>query len=546
MTPDEITVRKAHQLANGNQPTWLEEARLYVGTHEDLDGDVDHWQGGAGFNGPKPSRNDSARDSYMDALEEVFVVEDLISEVIERRKNAILGQPPEIAVMKEEGSEDDDEGEGDEGEDAESEATPAERAESLLSDWWEAEELTDQWEEVLTRVSSEEEVLLRLVVGQRIIGEDGTVTAETVEEALSAIRVEIIPRDQGLVHEDIRTKVETGVIAFRKSEESDTGEVDYVEKTYVNDDGETVLQIEYEEGTELPEGVSAVQEESYDLGGNLMHYEVEDNLLVSESVRSNQKTLNTTRTMINITGQKAGFPELHLVNIQPPEDGDGNEIDPERGPSKIQYHVSVPKKAQGPQGQTQERQGTAEVVETDPVDNKSLREDADLARRSIYRSAQQLHVFLSDGTASGVSRVQARHDHVADVEDVAETLDRAGKWALETAYALAAALAGGVGSDLLAPGEASVELHLNVDPGPVTPEMKKEIRSASKEGFLSRKTALLLYGVDHPEEEIQRLREEEDRRRGRDADVLGQMVSEAGSREDTRQSIEEEAGTEGE
>jgi len=538
MIPSEITALKAHQLANDNETLWLREARRFVGTHEDLDGDVDHWQGGDGFNGPKPSKNDKNRDVYMEALEEVFVVEDLISEVIERRRNAVLGQPPEILVMTEDAP---DEADNEEGE--EDGRTPAERAERLLSDWWDEEDLTDRFGEVLTRISSEEETLLRLVVGERIVGEDGTVTAETVEEALSAIRIELIPRDQGLVHEDIRTKRETGVIAFRKAEESDTGEVDYVEKTYLNEQEETVLQIEYEEGTDLPEGVPQEQQEAYDLGGNLMHYQIEDDLLATESMRSNQKTLNTVRTMINITGQKAGFPELHLVNIDPPTDEDGNPVDPERGPSVVQYHVSVPKKATGPQGETQERQGSADVVETDPVDNESLREDANLARRSVYRSAQQLHVFLSDGTASGVSRVQARHDHVSDVEDVAETLDRAGQWALETAYALAADLVGGVGGDLIPPAEAAMELHCNVDPGPVTPEMKKEVRAANKEGFLSLRTALLKYGVDDPEEEIERLKEEEERRRDRDADVLGRMMSSAEGRESTRQAIEEEAGT---
>ncbi len=493
MLPNEITALKAHQLARNNAPDWLDEARHFVGTHEDLDGDVDHWQGGDGFKGPKPSKTDRARDAYMEALEEVFVVEDLISEVIQRRKSAILGQPPEINVMPA-GAEEDEE-----------EPDEAKAAERLLRDWWDEEKLTDRWQEVLTRVSSEQETLLRLVVADDV--RDG---ADSIEEALAGIRVELIPRDQGLVHEDLRTKKKTGVIAFQRTEESSTGEVDYTEKTYLTDDGETALRIEHEEGSDLPEGVQQVQEETFDLQGNLLHYEVEGELLVSESVRSNQKTLNTTRTMINITGQRAGFPELHLVNIDPPEDEHGNKVDPERGPGKIQYHVSVPKKAQSPTGQTEERTGTADVFETTPVDNESLREDANLARRSIYRSAQQLHVFLGDGTASGVSRVQARHDHVSDVENLAEKLDRAGSWALETAYALAAELAGGSGEGFMDPAEAAMELHANVDPGPVPPEEKSEIRKAQGNGFLSLRTALLRYGIDHPREEIERLRQEQE------------------------------------
>jgi len=491
MLPEEITPLDAQQLANENATGWLEAARKFAGTHEDLDGDVDHWQGGRGFAGPKPSKNDSARDAYMEALEEVFVTEDLISEVIERRRNAVLGQAPEITVMTPEAADDE-------------EQPAAEEAQRLLKGWWEQEDLTDTFQDALTRISSEEEVLFRLVVGQEVRG-----GAEGLEDALSGLRLELIPRDQGLVHEDIRTKTETGVIAFQKTEVADTGEVDYVEKTYLTGEGDTVLRIEYEEGSDRPDGIEPVQETTFDLGGNLMHYEMEGDLLVSESVRSNQRALNTARTMINITGQKAGFPELHLVDVLPPESEDGTPQDPERGPNKIQYHVSVPKKSQGPGGQTEERSGQASVFETDPVDNESLREDADLARRSIYRSAQQLHVFLGDASASGISRVQARHDHVADVEDLGETLDRAGSWALETAYALAAELAGGAPEGALSPEAAEAVLHTNVDPGPVTPETKKELRKAQGSGFLSLKTALLKYGVDDPEEEIERLREEQ-------------------------------------
>lgn len=536
MTPDEITALKAHQLANDNAPEWLEEARRFLGTHEDLDGDVDHWQGGEGFNGPKPSKEDKNRDAYMKALEDVFVTEDLISEVVERRKNAVLGQSPELQVMMP-GSEAENE------EDGEDEETPADRAQTLLDDWWDWEDLTDRWEDVLERISSEEETLLRIVVDDSIKDEEGNAAPETIEEAMQAIRIELIGRDQGLVHEDIRTKTETGVIAFQRAEEADTGEVDYVEKTYRTDDGETALRIEYESGTDLPDEIEPVQETTFDLGGRLMHYQVEENLLVSESMRSNQKDLNTKRTLITITGNKAGFPELHAVNVLPPEDEDGEPTRHERGPGKIQYHVSVPKKAQGPGGTDEERSGGADVFESDPVDNESLRKDANVARRSIYRSAQQLHVFLADGTASGVSRVQSRHDHVSDVEDVAEKLDRAGEWAMGAAYHLAVDLLGRVPEGYPDPAEAQYVFHCNVDPGPVTPETKKEIRTAQREGFLSLKTALLKYGVDDPEEEIERLREEQQRQREQDVDTIREMA--ARGSEETRWSIEEGAETGG-
>jgi hypothetical protein len=230
----------------------------------------------------------------------------------------------------------------------------------------------------------------------------------------------------------------------------------------------------------------------------------EEDLFVNESMRSNQGDLNTKRTLINITGQKAGFPELHLVNIEPPQDEDGDPVDPERGPGKIQYHVSVPEEAESPTGTREKRQGGADVYETDPVDNESLREDAAVARESVYRSAHQLHVHMSkDATASGKSRVQARADYVQDLDDVAEVLNRAGEWMVETAWHLAHQLAGSDAEDI------SVNFSCEIDPGPITPKMKKEIREAYRDEIISRRTAQLLYGVEDPEAEIERIREEQ-------------------------------------
>ena len=539
MLPTEITATDAHTLTQNNEPDWLTKARLFAGTHEDLEGDVDHWQDGAGFAGPKPSAEDPARDAYMKQLEKVFIVEDLISEVVGRRRKACLGQPPQVDVKPAEG-EGEAQGE-DTGEGAEGEKTPAAATAQLLRDWWENQDLTDTLGDAHDRASTEAETLLRLVIDPSRISANGTLQGlSSIEEALRALRVEIIGRDQGLVHEDLRTKIETGVISFSKAEEDGTGEVDYTEKTWrvppemEGPTGETMLRIEYEGDSD-----QEPDEASFDLGGNLLHYELDLELMLSESLRSNQKDLNTKRTMINITGQKAGFPELHLVNITPPEDEDGNEQEPERGPGKIQYHVSVPKEAQGPAGRTETRSGGAEVYETEPVDNASLREDAMVARRSIYRSAQQLHVFLADGDASGRSRQQARHDFVQDAEDVAERLNRAGGWIIETAYALATELFGTSPVGLLPPEEVEPDFACNVDPGPVLPEEQKETRAGYKAGMMSRRTAMLEYGIDDPDAEMERIREEreEEREQGRQfaRDVM----------EGRRQSIEEGAETDG-
>lgn len=500
MLPSEITPTTAHRFLD--VPEWLEPNRRYAGTLDDLEGDVDHWQDGDGYLGPKPTKGTDARDVYMEALKKVFITEDIVSEVVKRRRKGVAGQAPTIDVAPLGEEDRPAEGEGEEGDEESEEASRSAQIASLLREWWRDRDMTDVLGAAAKRTTTEQQAVLRIIIDIRRLSEEGELgaaTATTIDDALSAIDIEVIPRSRAFVHEDPRSKRRTGFIEFEGTRGGRYEEEQrYIEKTFVGEDGETVLKVE-------DQGDLEDEQESFGLGGRLLHLQLEEEeLFLSESLRSNQGALNTTRTLVNITGQKAGFPELHLVNIQAPEDEDGNPEPTERGPGKIQYHVSVPKKAQGPRGETEERQGTADVVETEPVDNESLRKDAVVARESVYRSAHQLHVFMGkDSTASGRSRVEARADHVKDLEDLADVLGRAGEWMLETSWHLAHELAGEEAADI------SVDFDCQVDPGPLTPEMKREVREAFRDDVISLRTAQLMYGVEDPEEEIERIRQEQ-------------------------------------
>jgi hypothetical protein len=126
----------------------------------------------------------------------------------------------------------------------------------------------------------------------------------------------------------------------------------------------------------------------------------------------------------------------------------------------------------------------------------------------VYRSAQQLHVFMSDdATASGKSRIQARADFVNDLEDVSEAIDEPGEWICETAWHLAHRLVGAEPEDI------SVDFSPTIDPGPVSPTEKKQILAAYDKGVFSRHTTQLMLGLDDPDAEIERIREEQQEER---------------------------------
>jgi hypothetical protein len=491
MSPEDITYSEAQNFVSA--PEWVDQNRRLIGRHFDEDGqqggDVDHWQGGDGYTGRQPSQGAKGRDVYMAALEEAYITEDLASDVTSHRVSGVVGKAPNWGFRLE-------------GE----EPTPEEQErQEAMEDWWEQKEVGQALVDFATALTTEAETFFRIRLTG--LGEDGSVEADSPEEALDHIHLEQAGRDEATVYTDEETLQRVGIFV------TELEDGDRAELTYLDEEGRTVLRIEDEpqkEGKitiELGETTDEDRDEvmgtPVDLGGRLLMHGQRGRLVLSESVRSNQFSLNTKRTWIEIVDEKAGFPELHLVDIEAPRDEEGNPAQPERGPGTIQYHVSIPSESEGTQG-VEDRSPSPNVNEIGAADTSNLRDDCQEARVSIFRGAKQLHRLISgDATASAESRIQARADFVQDLRQLKGKIDQAGKWMLETVWALAEALAGEER------GGAVAEFDCILDPGPLTADERHAMREDVKEGTLSLKRYLSQIGVDDPDAEIKRIREEQ-------------------------------------
>lgn len=493
MSPEDITYSEAQNFVSA--PEWVKQNRRLIGRHFDEDGqqggDVDHWQGGDGYTGRQPSQGAKGRDVYMAALEEAYITEDLASDVTTHRVSGVVGKAPNWGFRLE-------------GE----EPTPEEqRRQEAMEDWWRQKKVGQALVDFATALTTEAETFFRIRLTG--LGEDGSVEADSPGEALEHIHIEQAGRDEATVHTDEETLQKVGIFV------TELEDGDRAELTYLDEEGRTVLRIEdgpQPEGEKYTIELSGIADEDrdevmgtpVDLGGRLLMHGERGRLVLTESVRSNQFSLNTKRTWIEIVDEKAGFPELHLVDIEAPRDEEGNPAQPERGPGTIQYHVSIPSETQGVEGR-EDRSPSPGVSELGAADTSNLRKDCQEARESIYRGAKQLHRLMSgDATASGESRIQARGDFVQDLRPLKKKMDRAGRWLIETVWALAEALAGEEHSGAVATFDCILA------PGPVTAAERQAMREDVAEGALSLRRYLSQIGVDDPEAEIERIREEQE------------------------------------
>jgi hypothetical protein len=494
MSPEDITYSEAQNLVSA--PEWVEQNRRLIGRHENEEGqqggDVDHWQGSDGYKGRLPSQGVKGRDMYVATLEEAYITDDFASDVVTHRVSGVVGKAPNWSFRLE-------------GEEPTSEERERQEA---MEDWWEQRKVGQALVDFATALTTEAETFFRI----RLTGldEDGSVEADSPEEALKHIHLEQAGRDEATVHTDEETLQKVGIFV------TELEDGDRAELTYLDEEGRTVLRTsdEPQEGRRIQVALDtpATDQENrddvvgtpVDLGGRLLMHGERGRLVLSESVRSNQLSLNTKRTWIDIASEKAGFSELHLVDIEVPRDEEGNPVQPERGPGTIQYHMSIPSETEGMEG-NEERSPSPGVNEFGAVDTSNMRKDCQEASESIYRSAKQLHRLMSgDATASGESRIQARGDFVQDLQRLKKKMDRAGRWLIETVWALAEALAGEEYSGAVATFDCIL------DPGPVTAEERQAMREDVKEGMLSLKRYLSQIGVDDPEAEIERIREEQE------------------------------------
>ena len=341
---------------------------------------------------------------------------------------------------------------------------------------------------------------IRLYIPPGLIGEDGTIKAESLEAALDLIELEAADAAGAAVVKDRETGREVGIYIF------DSGKT--AELVYVNEEGQTVwAYTDDRAGTVL------------DLGGRLPMVQLNIPHIINMAMIRNQRKINLAATAETENTITAGFVARLFMNAQMPgdyeRDASGNyKLDESGrrvfksepmvlGGNSVNFVVGVSTTGDG----GEERLATPTYTREEPSSPETFVMSKTEARRVMLESASQAHVMESGNAAmSGESRLRARQEFRRDLEGIKGDVDAFIAQIVEAALSLAAAISGQP-NPLAAEGTA-VFADTRIDAGAPTASEMTAIAGLVKDGILSHYTGLVMMGIDDADAELKRIREE--------------------------------------
>lgn len=516
----------------------LEDARATVAEDQPEDVEVnkaffqgDHWQDSEGWIGPKPAETDDQAETVWAEIEAGFVSKNAIAEVIDRHANAVIGKEPSWSFTPRRALKDDQQPSAEE-------QSLIDEAEAALTEWWDSKkEILLELQTALRDALWGERVCLRLYVPQGLTtSEDGDVSVPRGElgESLERIFLEVVEFDRGAIERDPDTQEQMGVYLFADKDnlglEADEPQ-DFAELHYL-DAGKAVIRI-----------VGGTQDArtALDLNGQIAFHEIKLSPFITEQVRSQNKLVNMASSMMARNVVLGGFLERVILNAQLP----GQWVDDTENPGRKKFQPEAFRVGAGstnalagipiygdPSRPSQITGYTSpSVVYRDPVDPTSFITTKAEAYSDILDETRQRHVLIArDATASGESRRQAMADFVTSIDATVTAMNRAGRWLIETALAMAANFSGEPEKfkELRAVFECTVSL------GPLPAAENQQTINLRGDGLISRETAMIRVAVDDPAAEAAKIAAEATaaaQQQAEIAKIIGPQLAPAGAGE---------------
>lgn len=466
----------------------------------------DHWQGGAGWVGPRPQAGEAGSEVVMAEIQKGFTSRNAVLEVTDRHTQGVVGREPAWGFVVARDMEDDEEP-------TEAEQGQIDEAEALLTEWWNTRNIAQLLQNAVATSLHQERGLLRVYIPRGLLvtretqGADGVVrsaqvaTAKDIKEALDLIYVDAPHPETAVVLEDPSDMQPVSMHNFS------VGNKRFSDICYIDvPTGKTVLR---RVGTGISDAEGEVH--SWELGGRLLMHQLERRLLISKQVQQQQRALNLAESMIPRNVVTGGFLERIITNAKMPgryvddpdaEDGTGRTWVPfdfytGAGTTNVLSGITVTDR-EGNESLT-----SPGITFREPVSPKASIEAREAHYASILNEADQLHHLISsDAVASAVSRVEARLDFVMSLKATQAPLEAMGRWLIETVLALAETVAGKEGEfteDLRA------DFTCRLQAGTLTAEEQTVIVERVEKGLLDRETAMSMLGVDDVDAAIQRI-----------------------------------------
>jgi hypothetical protein len=509
----------------------------------------DHWQGGAGWIGPRPPLDDAKYHEVMLEVFKNFISANAVKDIVDRHRDAVVGDEPSWSIvpdrpMRKKGDVIGKKGEQkpggtgvwDKDQVLEEDEKPSDKERELIAElnghlvrWWDDKEVLLIFQEAVVRLLTERRGYVRVYIpsGLGKKQEDGSyefdVAQGDVDAAIDLIHVCTPEPDQAVVYVDQETMQPLGLYKYSVRDVIANTTAHYIEATYLDDDGDTVVrrlgQNEPAQKTGTAEGSGTDGErpdgpEPLKLGRRLTLLEMRGESLISEQVCRNQLLLNMDLTMLGRNVVQGGFLERIILNAQMPgkwvdDDRPGREGKKRFVPDPVTWGAGTTNVLKGEtwteiQGEQKKvHMATPSVVYRDPVDVKTFIDTARQAYVNMLRETKQLHSIISgDAQTSGESRKQAEREFARSVRPTKNSTNAMGRKLLEVVARTAAQLAG----DPERYKSLRIIFECQIDLGPMSAEDRSQTVAEMKEGYRSRESGIsMLPGIEDVDAEITKI-----------------------------------------
>jgi hypothetical protein len=453
----------------------------------------DHWQDGDGWVGPGPTKNDPQRTMIYALIEQAFVQRNVVNELIDRHVSAVLGREPRWGWTPVRRLKPDEEP-------TDAEQTDMEELDAALTTWWDTQQAHRLLKSMIFALLWSQRASFR-VYAPTLTG--GTIRAGDLPEALTNLYLDVPDPGMAGVWEDPKTRQKVGIIIVKDDENQDAAELYYL------DGAQTVLKL-----------VTTAKEPSTDtrprinkLNGILPMFELMlARPFITEQIRSLQKSLNMTLTLLSKGLNDNTFQSLLVLNAMPPgywtyedqPDENGQKIRKEyiidfnalkQGGQQTQFISGIDYKDE--QNRTQIKDPTA--VYRAPIDPSGTIKGAEFWYSSMLDEGRQSHVVVNkEAGLSGKSKEQSRGDFVDSTNDTQLQTELAGRNLLMALVAMSE-------TQMNVPGKWTAKYRpvfkCRPNYGPLSVEERAQNVSEAKDGFMADETAMALNGLDDTDAE---------------------------------------------
>lgn len=475
--------------------------------------DGDHWQTGEGWIGPFPEVNTNEPEAValIVTLEEGFVSENVVREVVERHRNGVVGTEPNWYLTPIEPLA--------EGEEISKEmATKIKEASAIVSDWWDRRKVLNLLQDVVDRRLFGGSGTMRLFVPRGKVGDLGEVVNVTPGKgARRYVFAEAPEIGDAAIVLNLETYDTAAVYTWKE------GSRDYAEVSFLTnpdeDESKTLVRTFGPDGSRKG---GLMFEYEADLGGEILLFEMKGKPIITPQVIQNQKVVNLARTMMKENVIFGGFLQTVITNASVP--GKWEMVDGKRKFIPDSFVLS-PGVVSFVQSQTvTDQDGNERALPTsinykEPVPVTTFTDTRDSAKEAILSEVKQLHSLAKgDGAASGEARKQARYDFLKSLLSTKPEVDGLVRWVVTLVLEFEAAFTGRSGyfRDL------RVVSDIKVNAGPLSADEKTEIRADRDAGLISEQTAMALLGVDDVDAEAAQI-DEESKRKPKDLNALAKL-----------------------